>query len=335
VYILEKYHGGYKMKSLKTFSYWALFSILLSVAIFVGCNITNGTGTVNLNLADAPIADSKDIEGVYITIESIEYNINDKWVVADDFVGPQKFNLLELTGGTVAPIADTQISAGTVTQIRFMLSAPEKGEQVKGTPGCYIAIDPDGTADGEEGDDVIEALFVPSGGETGYKANGPFEVPANGTVEITADFDVRKSVIYTGNREIGGGFYLLKPTIKLVVNNQAGSIQGAFVDNTTDAYDTYVIFAYEDDMYDPSEATAVDAQSEPFPNAVGSGTAVDSDEDNVLDAYTIAFLPAGTYDLIVAGVDAEGNYTVVSETDYADVAVESEKTTIQNIDLSN
>ena len=235
----------------------------------------------------------------------------------------------------MAPLADTEISAGTVTQIRFLLSAPERGAQTSGTPGCYIAIDPDGTADGDPDDDTIEPLFVPSGGQTGYKANGPFDVPANGTVEITADFDVRKSIIYAGNPSQQNGFYLLKPTIKLVANDQAGSIAGDFVDDTTDAYDSYVVFAYDDDTYDSSEATATDSESPLFPNAAGSGNAMDSNEDEVLDSYKIAFLSEGTYDLIVVGVDADGNYTVVNETDYADVVVESEKDTTQKIDLTS
>ena len=73
----------------------------------------------------------------------------------------------------------------------------------KTNPGCYI----------EFADNSTEPLFVPSGGETGYKAVGQFEVPVNGTVEVTADFDVREAVVVAGSR------YILKPTIKLIVND--------------------------------------------------------------------------------------------------------------------
>jgi hypothetical protein len=38
-------------------------------------------------------------------------------------------------------------------------------------------------------------------------------VPVNGTVVVTADFDVRKAVV------LAGSSYILKPTIKLIVND--------------------------------------------------------------------------------------------------------------------
>jgi hypothetical protein len=38
-------------------------------------------------------------------------------------------------------------------------------------------------------------------------------VPVNGTVVVTADFDVRKAVVIANSR------YILEPTIKLIVND--------------------------------------------------------------------------------------------------------------------
>lgn len=310
---------------------------MLLLLIYIGCNNnpgnTGGSGTISLSLTDAPIADASDVEGVFITIESISYNLNDEWITASNFEGPQKFNLLELTGGSVAPLADTEISAGEVTQIRFMLSASEKGSATSTDPGCYIAIDPDGVTDGDATDDVIHELFVPSGGETGYKANGSFTVPTNGTVEITADFDVRKSVVYAGNINQGDGFYLLKPTIRLIVNNQAGKISGTFTDNSTDDYTNYTIFVYEAGEYSESELSPTNEQTPQFANAVSSIMASDSDQDGTLDSYTLAFLAAGTYDLIVAGIGNDETYEVVDQTHTA-IVVTSETTTTENIDLN-
>lgn len=315
---------------------------LLGAAVLLGCDsfglFGGGTGTVSLSLTDAPIADAADVEGVFITIASIAYNVNDEWVEAEGFVGPREFNLLDLTGGEVAPLGNTVLSAGEINQIRFMLTAQEQdaaGEQSDGTEGCYIVFDPDGVADGVDDGDTIVPLFVPSGSENGYKATGSFVVPVNGTVEITADFDVRKSVVVAGARNSGTGdsFYLLKPTIKLIVNDQAGAIAGEFVEPAT-VSDSYVVFVYEDDVYDASEATAADDQSAPFPNAITSGNAVDSDDDAAIDSYTIPFVAAGTYDLVIAGVNAEGDYTVLDTETYVDITVASEETTTADIDLS-
>jgi hypothetical protein len=159
-----------------------------------------GTGTLKLYLCDAPL-DAENVTGVYITINEIQYHLDGQWITCEEFEGPQTYNLLELTGGNSTLLGELTLPAGHYTQIRFMLDISEKGSyQVN--PGCYI----------EFADNSTEPLFAPSGGETGYKAIGQFEVPVNGTVEVTADFDVRKAVV------VAGSSYILKPTIKLIVN---------------------------------------------------------------------------------------------------------------------
>lgn len=161
---------------------------------------TPGTGTLELYLSDAPL-DDEDVTGVYVTINEIQYHLDGQWIKCEEFVSPQTYNLLELTGGNLALLGEFTLPAGDYTQIRFMLDIQKKGSQST-NPGCYI----------EFADNSTEPLFAPSGGETGYKAIGYFGVPVNGTVEVTADFDVRKAVT------VAGSSYVLKPTIKLIAN---------------------------------------------------------------------------------------------------------------------
>ena len=160
---------------------------------------TLGTGTLKLYLSDAPL-DAENVTGVYITINDIQYHLDGQWTTCEEFEGPQTYNLLELTGGNSALLGNFTLPAGDYSQIRFMLDIPEKGSH-KTNPGCYIKF----------ADNSTEPLFAPSGGETGYKAIGRFGVAANGTVEVTADFDVHKAVV------VAGSSYILKPTIKLTV----------------------------------------------------------------------------------------------------------------------
>ncbi|HXZ94547.1 MAG TPA: DUF4382 domain-containing protein [Dehalococcoidia bacterium] len=61
-------------------------------------------------------------------------------------------------------------------------------------------------------DNSTQPLFVPSGNETGYKAIGQFTVPADGSVKVTADFNVREAVVMVDSH------YILKPTITLTDN---------------------------------------------------------------------------------------------------------------------
>ncbi|MDH5365087.1 MAG: DUF4382 domain-containing protein [Dehalococcoidia bacterium] len=159
-----------------------------------------GTGTLKLYLSDAPM-DAENVTGVYITINEIQYHRDGQWTTCEEFEGPKAYNLLELTGGNYILLGEFTLPAGNYTQIRFMLDIPQKGSHPT-SPGCYI----------EFADNSTEPLFVPSGGETGYKAIGYFEVPVNGSVDVTADFDVHKAVV------VAGSSYILKPTIKLIVN---------------------------------------------------------------------------------------------------------------------
>jgi len=179
----------------------ALVIILGTVVVSgVSCGEASGTGTLELYLCDAPI-DAENVTGVYITINEIQYNLNDQWITCAEFVGPQTYDLLELTGGNFILLGELTLPAGNYTQIRFMLDIAETGSH-KTNPGCYI----------EFADNSTEPLFVPSGGETGYKAVGQFEVPVGGTAEVTADFDVREAVV------VADSHYILNPTIKLIIN---------------------------------------------------------------------------------------------------------------------
>ena len=302
----------------------------ISISFLLSCSLFPEKGTVSLSLTDAPIADSAAVEGVYITITGIEYIRNEERIAVENFEVPEKINLLDLTNGVVTKLSDTLIEPGLVSQIRFMIDADEKDDPQTSSPGCYIVIDSDGEADHDgvmdEGDE-IEPLYVPSGSETGYKATGAFTVPINGHVDITADFDVRKSVVSRS----GGNSYLLKPVIRLIVNDQAGSIQGTFVDLNDNTYDSYTIFVYDAGTYTDSEATVdsdAEADSEVIPifnNAISSAQVIESEEETEADTFVLSFLADGTYDLIITGVATDGTYTVLDS--ISDVEVIAGETT--------
>jgi hypothetical protein len=160
------------------------------------------TGTLALYLTDAP-PNAKNITGVYITIDEIQYHLGNQWITCEEFESPQTYNLLELTGGNSTLLGEFTLPVGNYTQIRFMLDIPEMGS-APASSGCYV----------EFADNSTEPLFAPSGNETGYKAIGRFEVTANETVTVTADFDVSEP----GTVHVARSRYILKPTIKLIVN---------------------------------------------------------------------------------------------------------------------
>ena len=279
---------------------------------FVSCEKDDtNKGTLNLSITDAPI-DSDGITGVFITVSEVQYHTSgNNWDVFDDFEGPKKFNLLELTRGESEMLGSFEMEAGHYTQLRFMLDAPVFDMGPVSNPGCYLEFE----------DETTKPLFVPSGVQTGYKAVGEFSVPINGSIDVTADFDVRKSVVKAG----ASGKYILKPTIRLVVNNQAGQIAGEVTnipENTG-----VVIYAYEENIYDESEANDPAAEEPRFPNAITS----DMVDEN--DSYHLAFLAPGSYDLIVTAT-IDGEFTEVLGI-VEDVVVESNQTNNTQIDIEN
>jgi len=237
---------------------------------------TVSTGTMSLNITDAPML-GNDVDEVNIAVIGIEYQVDGNWTEAKDFEGPQVFNLLDLREGNSLHMGDLVLPAGEYKEIRFKLAAPEKKSEVKNNPDCNITF--------KDGHSV--PLFVPSGSSSGFKAKGDFTITADAKIEITADFDVQKSVVVAG----ASGKYLLKPVIRIVVNELSGGVQGTVVDiaDFDATTDTLMVYAYEDGAYNDAEI------SNTFEGSVSS-TEVDMNTGE----FTLAFLGEGVYDLVIA-----------------------------------
>lgn len=286
------------------------FVAMMSFGLFSCSNDDNinGEGQIKMNITDAPI-DDESVTGVFITFTGIEYQKDGgNWQTAEEFEGPVTINLLELQNGRTELLGNFTAGAGRYTGVRFKLDAATRGSNGS-NPGCYITFD-DGTQ---------APLFVPSGDQTGYKAVGEFTVPINGTVEITADFDLRKSVAMAG----ATGMYLLKPTIRVIVNNEAGDVRGNISNRALES--SYVVYAYEAGTYEDSESADPVNESIRFPNAISS-TGAEANGD-----YILAFLAPKSYDLIVVKIDSEGNPVVVKTV--TNISVNSNEITIANIEL--
>jgi hypothetical protein len=271
----------------------ALFAF--AAIFFAGCQQDISKGTLKLSITDAPI-DSDNITGVFITIIDIQYQLNgNNYVSLEGFEGPKVVNLLELTRGVTELLGIFELESGKYTGIRFMLDAPVKNSGSKSNPGCYLVF------------------------KTGFKAVGEFTVPSDGVVEITADFDVRKSIVKAG----ASGKYILKPTIRLVADNQVGKIAGnvIFIPENTQI----VVYAYEAGKYTSAEADEPAAETSRFPNAISSDKVDESGN------YQIDFLAPKAYDLVIVTI-VDGIFSRVLGI-VENVVVDSKMTTTKNIDI--
>jgi len=243
----------------------------------------------------------------------------------------QTFDLLELQNGNSLHLGDIVLPVGHYTEIRFKLDAPEKNEKIKSNPGCYIVF----PANLEHDTELSELLFFPSGGSSGFKGKGDFDITANAKIEIMADFNVEKSIVVTGNEK-----YLLKPVIRLVVTELSGTIRGTVVDieNYPKEDNDLVVYAYEYDAgIEIIDEVIGDNEGILFPNAVTSA------DVNMTDGnFTLPFLREGKYDLLTVNtktIDDVIEVSVVDEEekdiDGNDIIVSKAKETLVDVNTSD
>lgn len=270
------------------------------------------TGILSLSITDAPPILGDDVTEINIAVIGIEYNYNGDWTEASDFV-PQVFNLLDLQNGRSLYLGDLILPAGHYNEIRFKLAAPVQGENPKNNPDCNITF-----ADGSS-----VPLFVPSGGQSGFKGKGAFDITADAKISIMADFDVHKSIVVAGN----SGKYILKPVIRLIVTELSGMIKGTVLDvaEYSDP-ESLVIFSYSDGRYEVAEEDKVDEIR--FPNSISS-----SDVNMTDGKFTLSFLGEGNYTLVTALYEGDTFINVVDRED--DVEVFKGETTFRDINTSD
>ena len=189
----------------------ALWALMLSLLIFVSCEEddnadnpnNNGKATVRFNLTDAPA----DYDAVLIEILEVRVHVGDEddpaddgpgWVVLDD-IHPGIYDLLKLRNGIDTVLAEDEIPAGKLSQIRLILG-DDNSVVVNGVP---------------------KELKTPSAQQSGLKLKVNYELEPGLYYEFWLDFDASRSVVEKGN-----GGYNLKPVIRVFTRNSTGAIDG-------------------------------------------------------------------------------------------------------------
>jgi hypothetical protein len=238
--------------------------VALTLAACGGGGNSTATGTLRLSLTDAPAC---GYDKVFVTVEKVR--VHQSGSAGDSDPGwsevalkeSQRIDLLTLTNGTLLPLGQTELPAGTYTQMRLVLgSTPPPG-----SPAGMLAnaIKPTG---GNE-----TALTTPSGQQSGLKMNVNLDVPAGQVVDFAIDFDACKSIVKAGN----SGKYLLKPVLAVIpLLSSAGQRVVGFVDPLL-----------------ANAGTTVSAQS--------GGLPVRATPPDATGRFTLYPVPAGQYDLVI------------------------------------
>ncbi len=249
----------------------ALWALPLLLAGCGGGGSSSGTGTVDVSVTDAPVDGAT---AVVVHFDSVELKPADGESVTFDALSEQT-NMLTLQNGETAFLLDgVTVEAGRYNWIRLHVNDENSAS--------YIELN----------DGSIHPLMIPSVSESGLKLNRGFTVEEGGAVDLTIDFDLRKSV------HKDAGDYKLRPTLRIVQTEAAGSISGtvphAFsVSGTTPAdADADLNASCAAYVYEGTDVTPDDEGSATPPVASGS---LALDGETSFYTYTVSFLEAGAY----------------------------------------
>ena len=173
------------------------------VAITTSGSSDSARSSFSMRLTDAPI---DGLEHVVVQFTAVEMKRKSGGWTRYTLPAPQSIDLLALQGLTTADLlVNMPIEAGDYKQIRFIVDDAPMANLVKVKSGAW------------------ENLEVPAGSTTGLKINQNFTIPEDRQVNLTVDFDLRKSVKYKKKT----GLYKLKAKMKLVIDSDVGFIRGS------------------------------------------------------------------------------------------------------------
>lgn len=174
------------------------------------------TGTMRLSLTDAPAC---GYDSVFVTVERVRVHQSATAENSDSgwsevvLAAPQRVDLLTLNNGTLLPLGQTELPAGSYTQMRLVLAANTVANPLANS------ITPTGG--------VETALTTPSAQQSGLKTNVNLTVPAGQVADFAIDFDACKSFVKAGN----SGNYHIKPVLTVLpILSSAGQRVVGFVD---------------------------------------------------------------------------------------------------------
>ena len=256
---------------------------LCTVAAACGGGSDGGgdTGILSLSVTDAPVDEARSVV-VQFSGVAFKREGSAPEVVEDLTPTPRQIDLLQFQDGRAAVLLDGVIlPAGRYQWLRLIV------DNQPNVRDSYLVLDSGAECE----------LRVPSGAESGLKLNRGFTLPADGSVALTVDFDLRKS-IHAPPGQSGSGLdctqaFLMRPTLRLVDDANVGAIAGrvdaALV--TADCMPKVYVFDGADVVPDDiEELSATSPDIDPLVVAT-----VDIVNGATQYDYQAAFIPAGTY----------------------------------------
>ena len=269
-------------------------AVVLSAIALAGCGGSGSveeatTGFMSLGISDGPIHDAVK---VCITFNEIEL-MGDSGSTVIPLDPVRKVNLLAFQGANAAPLLiDEEVPAGNYQWMRLGVDAVRGGSGGADDSG---GVECDGSASYMTMEDGrLFNLYVPSGANTGLKLVSGFTVPANGSPDFTAEFDLGRSITAPPGLSPDA---ILKPVIRLVNNIEVGTLSGmAQTELATAEACEPSVYLFDDSVTPNPIGIDDDPESEDLdpndPVATAMVSEQTNDDGSVTWNYTIGFLQA-------------------------------------------
>jgi len=278
-------------------------SIVAGVTFLAACgggSSGSGSGSLSLGVTDAPVDSAQN---VFVEFSSVTLKPAEGEPFTIDFEEPKQIDLLDQQNGkSELLLTDERVRAGAYNWIRL-------GVNLDGEQDTYLVLD-----NGEH------ELDIPSGRQTGLKLVSGFSVSDGGSLNLTIDFDLRKSIVESD------GEYKLKPALRLVNNDEVGHIAVSATETYVSGHQCGSSAAKNAVYVFAGDVTPDDVDgNDPDPIT----TVLDSDDSDGAFTGTAAFLEPGTY-TVAYDCDAEDDQPTTDESltfsDVRNVDVESGET---------
>jgi hypothetical protein len=258
---------------------------------------SDNMGIFNLSISDSPIKDAAKVCVRFDGVELKHADSDDRETI--DFEQPVVVNLLAHQGANSHPIVTgAEVPAGEYEWIRLKVAAERgsSGGANDGNPASDLCDDETENSYLVRESSGVFNLYIPSGSQRGLQLIKKIIIAVNRTGDYTAEWDLGKSFNAPPGQHPD---VMMKPVVKLVENNEVGTLVGGVADE---------LIAWEacDAEFPPSVYVFDDGvEPNPFddPFAVDDAIATGLVEQQMQEdgsmpwRYSIGFLLAGNYEV--------------------------------------
>jgi hypothetical protein len=276
---------------------WSSVAFVFLIWLLPACHKDEpaGVGQAEIQVTDAP-SDDASVKSVFVTVT--EVRVDGKAISG---FTKQTIDLKAYQDGNVTSLTSTQLSSGTHSQITFVLDVDH--DVAGNAPGCYVQ-----TMDNTK-------YKLGTSGNIEIAVNKAWNVAANSTATIVADFDIRKSIRWSTDNTIRYAFVSadnLNASVRVVDKMKSGTVNGTYSEQTSSNADKIIVYAYKKGTFNAS--TETQAQGD---DAIYFKNAVSSTEVKGVTSqyYTLAYLESGDYEFHFAAYNQDastGRYTFQS-----------------------